>query len=141
MTAIFNRLLAYVMLIVLFIFPAEKDNFRLKIKEEVTTQTQVIAFEYKNMTNRQVTHGLKCYSIDKKEGKDWVEVEKIPAYVIETAIIVNPTQKETVEIDLMKEYGHLLDKGEYRLNFEYSVMTDLEHGEKLISTFYFTIDK
>lgn len=139
MTNILNRLIAYIMLVVLFIFPAQKENFQLKVKDEVTSQTQVITFEYKNMTNRQVTHGLRSYYIEKKEDNEWNRVAELPYEVNEIAVIVNPTQKETVEIDLMEDYGHLLDKGEYRLCFEYSVMIDFEHGEELTATQMFVV--
>ena len=52
MNGVINRLIARVMFIILFFAPVHENNFYLSVKDEVTTESTVICFEYKNSTNQ-----------------------------------------------------------------------------------------
>ena len=140
MNGVINRLIARVMFIILFFAPVHENNFYLSVKDEVTTESTVICFEYKNSTNRAVHVTELDYIIEKKEGSEWVKINRSPDYVaLDSPSRIYPTQKETVEINLMNVFGHLLDEGEYRLVLTYYVWSNHTEGTEMTASANFTV--
>ena len=64
MNGVINRLIARVMFIILFFAPVHENNFYLSVKDEVTTESTVICFEYKNSTNQLLAALVLAKAVD-----------------------------------------------------------------------------
>ena len=115
---LFARLLVIIMGIVAVFTGGNMNNIQLELKNEVTTETEMIEVSIFNYTGKTITTD-KCISLEKNENGEWVKVDFAEDYAFEEiGIIMRNLQTVTLTINLLQAFGKTLDEGEYRLTKE-----------------------
>ena len=115
---LFARLLVIIMGIVAVFTGGNMNNIQLELKNEVTTETEIVEVQIFNYTGKTITTD-KYISLEKNENGEWVKVDFAEDYAFEEiGIIMRNLQTVNLTINLVKAFGKTLDAGEYRLTKE-----------------------
>lgn len=123
MSVTMQKFFARILVIIIGIFSVftggNPENIKLELKNEVTTETEIIEVAALNYTGRQVSTG-EGFTLEKNTDGEWVELKFAEDFVVnEIATIIRNLQTVTFSINVVKAFGKTLDEGEYRLTKEF----------------------
>lgn len=106
------------------------DNFKFVTeKESYSSEDTVIRYTITNISNEETTvnSDANCFELHRLVNGEWKRVgTKIDHGWTEEALILEPNQMETREIDLEKYYHLPLEKGKYQICIEALVSDTFE---------------
>ncbi len=116
-----TRIIAIILGIIAVFTGGNVNNVHLEIKDEITTETEVIEVDIFNGSGRRIATGEE-FDIEKKVDGKWERLHFVDNYSYpEIAYIIVNLHTMSFYFDVIKAFGKHLDEGQYRF-----VKPDLE---------------
>lgn len=112
---IFSKFIAFILAVITSLMGTTTDVPELRIKENVTTSTDIVSVEVINYTGEEVTTG-NYFIVEKKDGEQWVKLDFKDDYAVtDMAYIIKNRSTAVFKFSFVNAFGKPLDAGEYRI--------------------------